>query len=110
KLHSIRGSTRCPIPCSPLNTVHRFHVPICHRRSAELDRALRHPLNDPMFTLPSLSKLLVLGAILLAVWFGFRLLGQLDRMRKEEARLSRGEGGRSRARTGRARSAEIQDM
>jgi len=63
-----------------------------------------------MFTLPSLSKLLVLGAILLAVWFGFRLLGQLDRMRKEEARLSRGEGGQNRARPGRARSAEIQDM
>lgn len=61
-----------------------------------------------MLTLPSLTKLLVLAAILLAVWFGFRLLGQLDRMRKDEARLNRGGGGR--ARPGRTKSAEVQDM
>ncbi|WP_119461812.1 hypothetical protein [Rhodospirillaceae bacterium SYSU D60014] len=65
-----------------------------------------------MFTFPSLTKILVLATILLAVWFGFRLLGQLDRARKEEARLNQG-GGRRRwaARgAGKAKSADIQDM
>ncbi len=32
----------------------------------------------------SLPKLLVLAAILAAVWYGFKFVGRLDRMRKEE--------------------------
>lgn len=39
-----------------------------------------------MFSIPSLSKLLVLVAIVAAVWFGFRLVGQLDKARKEARR------------------------
>jgi uncharacterized protein len=55
-----------------------------------------------MLGLPSLGKILVIAAILLAVWFGFRLIGRLDRERRQalkeagEARSSmrRGAGGR----------------
>ena len=39
-----------------------------------------------MFGIPSLSKLLLLVAIISAIWFGFRLLGQLDRQRRDAAR------------------------
>ena len=45
-----------------------------------------------MFGLPSLSKLLVLIAIISAIWFGFRLLGQIDRNRREAARREKQEG------------------
>lgn len=77
-----------------------------------------------MLAFPGVMKLLVLAAILLAVWFGFRLLGQLDRARKEEARLNQGGGrrgwasrradrrsaGGTRRAGGRAETADIQDM
>ena len=39
-----------------------------------------------MFGLPSPTKLLVLVAIISAIWFGFRLLGQIDRSRRDAAR------------------------
>jgi uncharacterized protein len=42
-----------------------------------------------MFGTPSLSKLLLLLAIILIVWYGFRLIGRLDTARREEARLGR---------------------
>lgn len=45
-----------------------------------------------MFGLPSLSKLLVLVAIISAIWFGFRLLGQIDRNRREAARREKERG------------------
>ena len=37
----------------------------------------------------SLSKLLVLAAVILAVWYGFKLVGRLDAARKTEAKLRR---------------------
>jgi uncharacterized protein len=39
-----------------------------------------------MFSIPSFSKLLVLAIIVAAVWFGFRLIGRLDKARKQAAR------------------------
>jgi len=39
-----------------------------------------------MFAIPSLSKLVVLIAIIVAVWYGFKFLGQIDRARKEAQR------------------------
>ncbi len=36
-----------------------------------------------MFGLPSLGKILVVVAILAAVWFGFRLVARLDRERRQ---------------------------
>ena len=45
-----------------------------------------------MFGIPSLGKLLVLVAIVLAVWFGFQFIGRLDRLRKDEARLKKRAG------------------
>ena len=48
-----------------------------------------------MFGIPSLSKLLVLVAIISAIWFGFRLLGQIDRNRREAARREKQTGGTS---------------
>ena len=56
-----------------------------------------------MFGLPSLSKLLVLVAIISAIWFGFRLLGQLDRQRREARRE------KERVRT-QQRSGQVDDM
>ena len=58
-----------------------------------------------MFGLPSLSKLLVLIAIISAIWFGFRLLGQIDRNRREAARKEKEEG-----RINRAQSRQVDDM
>lgn len=40
-----------------------------------------------MFGLPSFTKLLVLAAVLAAVWYGFKFVGRLDKQRKDEARL-----------------------
>ena len=45
-----------------------------------------------MFGLPSLSKLLVLVAIISAIWFGLRLLGQIDRNRRDAARREKQSG------------------
>ncbi|HLS67883.1 MAG TPA: hypothetical protein VK035_00965 [Kiloniellales bacterium] len=39
-----------------------------------------------MLGLPSFSKLLVLAAIVLAVWYGFKLIGRLEAHRKLQAR------------------------
>jgi hypothetical protein len=39
-----------------------------------------------MFGFPSPTKLLVLVAIISALWFGLRLLSQIDRSRREAAR------------------------
>jgi len=36
-----------------------------------------------MFSLPSFQKLLVIIAILAAVWYGLKLIGRLDRERKQ---------------------------
>lgn len=43
-----------------------------------------------MFGFPSLSKILLLIAIISAIWFGFRLLSQLDRQRRDVARKKEG--------------------
>lgn len=42
-----------------------------------------------MFGLPSFTKLLVLAAVIAAVWYGFKLVGRLDKQRKGEGRLQR---------------------
>lgn len=36
-----------------------------------------------MFSLPSLQKILVIIAILAVVWYGLKLIGRLDRERKQ---------------------------
>jgi len=41
-----------------------------------------------MFAIPSLSKLVLLIAIVVAVWYGFKCLGQLDRARKQAQRAA----------------------
>src|SRR5690349_15340426 len=63
------------------------------RPAGFLDRARRHPLNVWMLGIPGFSKLVVLIAILLVVWYGFKLVGQLDRARKEALR-ARGQAAR----------------
>ena len=47
------------------------------------------PISDVMFGLPSFTKLLVLAAVIAAVWYGFKLVARLDKQRKEEGRLPR---------------------
>ena len=49
-----------------------------------------------MFGFPSLSKVLILVAIISAIWFGFRLISQLDRQRRDAARKEK-ERARARA-------------
>jgi len=39
-----------------------------------------------MFGLPSFNKLFVLVVIIMAVWYGFKFIGQLDRARKAALR------------------------
>ncbi len=56
-----------------------------------------------MFTIPSLGKILVLVLIVLAVWYGFRLVGQFDRQRKA---LARQRGGNPAKRAG----ADVEDL
>jgi uncharacterized protein len=48
-----------------------------------------------MFSIPSISKILVFLAIIALVWVGFRLIGRLDQARKQEARRQK-DGGRVR--------------
>jgi uncharacterized protein len=55
-----------------------------------------------MFGLPSLSKLLILVAIISAIWFAFRLIGQLDRNRREAARKEKEQG--------RVQASQVDDM
>ncbi len=45
-----------------------------------------------MFGLPSIQKLIVLAAIVAAVWYGFKFLGRLQEQRKAEAKLHEGKG------------------
>lgn len=40
-----------------------------------------------MFGLPSIQKLIVLGVVIAAVWYGFKFLGRLQQTRKAEAKL-----------------------
>jgi len=47
-----------------------------------------------MFGLPSIQKLIVLAAVVAAVWYGFKFLGRLQEARKEEARLHEKRGGK----------------
>ena len=46
-----------------------------------------------MFGLPSIQKLIVLAAVVAAVWYGFKFLGRLQQTRKAEAKLREGKGG-----------------
>ncbi|NIA70219.1 hypothetical protein HBA54_16555 [Pelagibius litoralis] len=45
-----------------------------------------------MFGLPSIQKLIVLGLVIAAVWYGFKFLGRLQAARKAEAKLRAAEG------------------
>ena len=58
-----------------------------------------------MFGFPSPTKLLVLVAIISAIWFGFRLLGQIDRSRREAARKEK-----EQARVQPKQSRQVDDM
>ena len=44
-----------------------------------------------MLSIPSLGKLVVLGAILVLVWYGFKFLGRLQHARETEAALRQGQ-------------------
>ncbi len=44
-----------------------------------------------MFGLPSIQKLIVLGLVIAAVWYGFKFLGRLQQTRKAEAKLRQAE-------------------
>ena len=51
-----------------------------------------------MFTIPSLGKILVLVAVIVLVWYGFKLVSRLDQARKQE--LRRQEAGPAKPRPG----------
>ncbi|HIP79851.1 MAG TPA: hypothetical protein EYH07_15485 [Kiloniellaceae bacterium] len=58
-----------------------------------------------MFGLPSIQKLIVLGLVIAAVWYGFKFLGRLQQARKAEAKLRAGEAKKPK-KTGTERSSE----
>lgn len=60
-----------------------------------------------MFSLPGMQKLMVLAALIMAVWFGFKLIGYFDRMRKEQARL---DGKVKRNGRGKAAAGDVEDL
>jgi len=55
-----------------------------------------------MFGLPSIQKLIVLAAIVAAVWYGFKFLGRLQQARKAEAKLREGKNGQPAKKSGEA--------
>jgi len=60
-----------------------------------------------MFAIPSLSKLVVLIAIIVVVWYGFKFLVQMERARKEAQRTAqRSEAARRRGPPPRAQVVE----
>ncbi len=59
-----------------------------------------------MFGLPSIGKILVIAAILAAVWFGFRLIGRLDRERKQALK----EAGEAKATKGAETRKSVRDL
>ena len=67
---------------------------IAPNRSALIDLAALAPLNAAMFGLPSIQKLIVLAAVIAAVWYGFKFLGRLQEARKAEAKLREANSGR----------------
>ena|SRR5689334_15293243 len=56
---------------------------------ASLDPLPEPSLYGPMFTIPSLPKLIVLIGVITAIWYGFRLVGALDRARRQAERMAR---------------------
>jgi uncharacterized protein len=46
-----------------------------------------------MFGIPSFTKLAVLVGIVVAVWYGFKMVGRLDQARKQKQRQQRGNSG-----------------
>ncbi|GAB4241492.1 MAG: hypothetical protein Tsb0032_44320 [Kiloniellaceae bacterium] len=67
-----------------------------------------------MFGLPSIQKLIVLAAVVAAVWYGFKFLGRLQQQRKEEAKLREAQGGKParkpEAAKDAARKGEVEDL
>jgi hypothetical protein len=57
-----------------------------------------------MFTVPSLPKLIVLVGIIIAVWYGFRFLGTVERVRRQAERVAK-----QRPRQRRADVANVED-
>ncbi len=52
-----------------------------------------------MFSIPSLPKLIVLIGVITAIWYGFRLVGALDRARRQAERMARQAPGQAPGRT-----------
>ena len=42
-----------------------------------------------MFSIPSFSKLFLLIAVIAAVWYGFRFIGEIDRARRQALKRAR---------------------
>ena len=63
-----------------------------------------------MFGLPSLTKLLVLAAIVLAVWYGFKIVAKLDAARKQQIKQRAQEAKRDGGATPRRAEPEAEEM
>ncbi len=66
-----------------------------------------------MFGIPSLQKLLVLAAVIAAVWYGFKFVGRLQDAREAEQKLRAGGTRQPKARRRRAKqpaAPEAEDM
>ncbi len=62
-----------------------------------------------MFTIPSLPKLIVLIGVITAIWYGFRLVGALDRARRQAERMARQAPGQATPNQRRADVASVED-
>ena len=54
-----------------------------------------------MFSIPSLGKLAIFIIVVSAIWYGFKLIGQIDRQRRELAKRAKQDG--------KARGAAVED-
>jgi hypothetical protein len=58
-----------------------------------------------MFGIPSFPKLIVLAAIIAVIWYGFRLVGELDKARRQAARVAKQQAGQK----GRSSGANVEE-
>jgi hypothetical protein len=63
-----------------------------------------------MFSIPSLPKLIVLIGIITAIWYGFRLVGALDRARRQAERMARQAPGQAPRQTSQQRRADVANV
>ena len=63
-----------------------------------------------MFSIPSFPKLIVLIGVITAIWYGFRLIGALDRARRQAERMARQAPGKAPGQAPHQRRADVANV